>query len=163
MTMSSEIEPVVEGTEAHAERISAPVTSAFPPSTAGMQMLLDDIQVSISVARRREHEAMRKSDRHAGLEIEIQSPRESRLSPDTTGFQKLLLAESSESTRLKAKLSGLWNQDIQLVTAMDGGNAARIFAPARSAFQPSLAVVLQEQKNPPEFDVGAQEHKLSSH
>jgi hypothetical protein len=32
---------------------------------------------------------------------------------------------------------------------MDGGNAARIFAPAKSAFPPSVAIVLQEQKSAP--------------
>jgi hypothetical protein len=63
----------------------SPVERAAPPA-ADMRMVLDDIRVSINAARRQEHDAAH----------------DSRFKP--------LLAESSESTRLKARLSGLWNR-----------------------------------------------------
>ena len=67
------------------------LAEAGSPTIPEMQILLDDIRVSISAARRQEHEAAQNA-----------------------GF-KPLLAESSESTRLKAKLSGLWSRDLPLM------------------------------------------------
>jgi hypothetical protein len=98
--------------------------SSGSPSTPEIKMLLDDIQVSISVARRQEHEALQKSARDGWLETKTQRPLQLKrpfkhlpIEPqEQSGFQKILLAESAESTRLKAKLSGLWNQDFPLTS-----------------------------------------------
>jgi hypothetical protein len=89
---------------------------ASPPTE--MRMLMDDIQVCISIARRQEHEAMQRSIRDAWLEKKTLSPAKLKHWPaethEQTGFQKILLAESAESLRLKAKISGQWNQNFPL-------------------------------------------------
>jgi hypothetical protein len=99
-------------------------------SAADMRMVLDDIQVCISVARRRTHEAMQKSATDTRLQTRTRTLKLKRPlknwpaeSSEQIRLQKVLRAESSESVRLKAKLSGLWDQNLPL---MDSAEVPRL-------------------------------------